>query len=163
MHYLPSVSGTLCLTVGGALSLRVRGLLRVLRCFFSLCFTFKLGSDAKRGEQRGQRQPDEAVRGNKIRGGHVATVGGRTCSAQRRPLRALRGRLERRRHQRGGRQAGVRAQFSEVTKQRRGVPTGSAGFRASQGEEIKRRETQGESRANPKNIAVKQIAALAKT
>lgn len=43
---LPSVSGTRCLTVGGALSLRVSGLLRVFRCFFSLCFTFKLGSDA---------------------------------------------------------------------------------------------------------------------
>lgn len=47
--YLPSVSGTLCLTVGGALSLRVSGLLRVLRCFFSLCFTFKLGSEAEGG------------------------------------------------------------------------------------------------------------------
>lgn len=41
-----SVSGTLCLMVGGALSLRVSGLLRVFRCFFSLCFTFRFGSDA---------------------------------------------------------------------------------------------------------------------
>lgn len=48
---LPSVSGTRCLTVGGALSLRVSGLLRVFRCFFSLCFTFKLGSDANKFKQ----------------------------------------------------------------------------------------------------------------
>lgn len=46
----PSVSGTLCLTVGGALSLRVSGLLRVFRCFFSLFFTFRLGSDAGKKE-----------------------------------------------------------------------------------------------------------------
>lgn len=43
---LPSVSGARCLTVGGALSLRVSGLLRVFRCFFNLCFTFRLGSEA---------------------------------------------------------------------------------------------------------------------
>lgn len=43
---LPSVSGARCLMVGGALSLRVRGLLRVFRCFFNLCFTFRLGSEA---------------------------------------------------------------------------------------------------------------------
>lgn len=49
--HLPSVSGTRCLTVGGALSLRVSGLLRVFRCFFSLCFTFKLGSDANKFKQ----------------------------------------------------------------------------------------------------------------
>lgn len=48
---LPSVSGTRCLTVAGALSLRVSGLLRVLRCFFSLCFTFRLGSDANNSER----------------------------------------------------------------------------------------------------------------
>lgn len=45
-EWLPSVSGTLCLIVGGALSFRVSGLFRVFRCFFSLCFTFRLGSDA---------------------------------------------------------------------------------------------------------------------
>lgn len=111
-----------------------------LQLVFHLQVGFRRWTRASKADSVSSTGMCGKAKGSKeINHNNVTTIGGCTCSAQRRPLRTLGGRLERRRHQRGGRQAGIWAQFSA---RRHGASgQGQRVFGATQGRKLNGRNS----------------------